>query len=79
MVMPPSMIWPYDTLPFHSLLLQHPPEGIILLQPNFPFRPPGSPEYLGLGFFTILVIILIEIFGSPFLKNCSAVTALLGG
>ena len=40
---------------------------------------PGSPEYLGFGFFTVSIIIIIEIFGSPFFKNASAVTALLGG
>lgn len=41
--------------------------------------PYGSPQFLGLGFSVFAMIILIEIFGSPFLRNCGVVIALLFG
>lgn len=39
----------------------------------------GSPQYVGLGFLVFVVIILLEIFGSPFMRNCSAICGLLVG
>ncbi|EKX43833.1 hypothetical protein GUITHDRAFT_110286 [Guillardia theta CCMP2712] len=41
--------------------------------------PFGSPEYVGLGFAVFLTLILIEVFGSPFLRNCEVALALLFG
>lgn len=41
--------------------------------------PFGSPEYLGLGFSVFFMLILIEIFGSPFMRNCEIVIALIFG
>lgn len=41
--------------------------------------PFGSPQFVGLGFAVFLTIILIEVFGSPFLRNCGVVIALLFG
>lgn len=35
----------------------------------------GSPQFLGLGFFSFMTIILVEIFGSPFMRNSSIVRA----
>jgi uric acid-xanthine permease len=39
--------------------------------------PWGSPEYLGLGFLSFATIILIELFGSPAMRNASIVLGLL--
>lgn len=41
--------------------------------------PFGSPEYVGLGFSVFSMLIIIELFGSPFLRNCSVIIALLFG
>eukprot|EP00873_Tetraselmis_striata_P014342 jgi/Tetstr1/434606/TSEL_023697.t1 len=41
--------------------------------------PFGSLEYLGFGFATLVIVILVEMFGSPFFRSASGVTALLGG
>jgi xanthine/uracil permease len=41
--------------------------------------PFGSSEYLGLGFFVMSTIVLIELFGSPFLRSCGIAIALLLG
>jgi len=41
--------------------------------------PFGSPELVGLGFSVILMLIVVELFGSPFMKNCNVVIALLFG
>ena len=30
----------------------------------------GSPQYIGLGAVVFLVLILLETFGSPFMRNC---------
>jgi len=39
----------------------------------------GSPEYIGLGFSVVLMLILVELFGSPFMKNANVIIALLFG
>ena len=39
--------------------------------------PFGSISYLGLGSVCFLVLLVIEIFGSPFLRNCEIILALL--
>ena len=41
--------------------------------------PFGSPEYVGLGFLVMSTIVLIELFGSPFLRSCGIAIALLFG
>jgi len=41
--------------------------------------PFGSPEYLGLGVSVFVMLILIEMFGSPFMRNCEVVIALIFG
>lgn len=30
----------------------------------------GSPEYVGLGALVFLLLVLLETFGSPFMRNC---------
>ena len=42
-------------------------------------KPFGSPEYIGLGFSVVLMLILVELFGSPFMKNANVIIALLFG
>ena len=39
----------------------------------------GSPEYVALGFSVVLMLILVELFGSPFMKNANVIIALLFG
>jgi uric acid-xanthine permease len=39
----------------------------------------GSAEYIGLGFSVVVGLVLIELFGSIFMKNCNVVIALLFG
>jgi xanthine/uracil permease len=39
----------------------------------------GSPAYIGMGFLTFSMIVIIEIFGSPFMRNASLVLALFIG
>ena len=39
----------------------------------------GATEYIGLGFSVISFLVLIEIFGSTFMKNCNVIIALLFG
>lgn len=41
--------------------------------------PFGSPELIGLGFSVVCMLVLVELFGSPFMKNCNVVIALLFG
>jgi NCS2 family nucleobase:cation symporter-2 len=41
--------------------------------------PFGSGEYVGLGFFVMTVIVIFELFGSPFLRSCGIAIALLLG
>lgn len=38
----------------------------------------GSPEYFGLGLSVILMLVLINIVGSPFMKNSAVILALFG-
>ena len=39
----------------------------------------GASEYVGLGFLTFVTIMSVEVFGSPFMRNCSCVIGLLWG
>jgi len=39
----------------------------------------GSPEYIGLGFSCFAILIVIELFGSPFAKNANVIIALFFG
>lgn len=39
----------------------------------------GSPQYIGLGFLSFITIVLVEFFGSPFMKNASIVVGLIVG
>jgi len=41
--------------------------------------PYGSPEFIGLGFSVMCMLIFIEFFGSIFMKNCNVIIALLFG
>ena len=41
--------------------------------------PFGAAEYVGLGFCVFLFLILTEIFGSPFVRNCQVAIALIIG
>ena len=39
----------------------------------------GSPQFVGLGFLSFVTILLVELFGSPFLKNASIIVGLIVG
>eukprot|EP00957_Ditylum_brightwellii_P209398 15361624-Ditylum_brightwellii.AAC.1 len=39
----------------------------------------GSTEYIGLGFSVLMTLVVIELFGSIFMKNCNVIIALLIG
>ena len=39
--------------------------------------PYGAPEFVGMGFMTVVCMVIIEIVGAPFWKNCSVVISLL--
>lgn len=41
--------------------------------------PWGSGQWIGLGFFVFVIIILVEIFGSPFLRNTQVMIGLIAG
>ncbi|KAJ3126467.1 hypothetical protein HK098_007519 [Nowakowskiella sp. JEL0407] len=41
--------------------------------------PWGSPQFIGLGFLVFATIIIVELFGSPFMKNAQVIIALLLG
>ncbi|KAL7540654.1 hypothetical protein ACHAXR_012734 [Thalassiosira sp. AJA248-18] len=41
--------------------------------------PYGSAEYIGLGFSVLCFLVVIELFGSTFMKNCNVMLALLFG
>ncbi|ACO69125.1 Nucleobase:Cation symporter-2 family [Micromonas commoda] len=41
--------------------------------------PFGSPELVGLGFSVFVMLVLVELFGSPMMKNCNVIIALLFG
>jgi len=64
----------------------------ILSQEDLSFPPPfptcvngetselyGSPQYIGLGFSVMAFLVVIELFGSVFMKNCNVILALLFG
>ncbi|KAH7322229.1 Xanthine/uracil permease [Rhizoctonia solani] len=61
-----------------------PETGIFRLCPTIMAKcvrplPWGSPEFIGLGFLSFITIVLVELFGSPFLKNASIIVGLLVG
>ncbi|CAE6478588.1 unnamed protein product [Rhizoctonia solani] len=59
-----------------------PETGIFRLCPTIMAKRPlpwGSPEFIGLGFLSFITIVLVELFGSPFLKNASIIVGLLVG
>ncbi|QRW10320.1 xanthine/uracil permease [Ceratobasidium sp. AG-Ba] len=59
-----------------------PETGIFQLCPTIFAKRPlpwGSPEFIGLGFLSFITIVLVELFGSPFLKNASIICGLLVG
>ncbi|KAI0306998.1 permease family-domain-containing protein, partial [Multifurca ochricompacta] len=59
-----------------------PSAGFFQLCPNIAAPRPlpwGSPEFIGLGFLSFLCILLVELFGSPFLKNISIIVGLAVG
>ncbi len=39
----------------------------------------GAPQYVGLGFSVLCFLVVIELFGSVFMKNCNVILALLFG
>ncbi|KAB5587894.1 Xanthine/uracil permease [Ceratobasidium theobromae] len=59
-----------------------PETGIFRLCPTISAKRPlpwGSPEFIGLGFLSFITIVIVELFGSPFLKNASIIVGLLVG
>lgn len=59
-----------------------PSSGFFQLCPNIAAPRPlpwGSPEFIGLGFLSFVSILLVELFGSPFLKNASIIVGLAVG
>lgn len=59
-----------------------PAEGLFRLCPNINAKQAarwGSPQYLGLGFVSFVTIIIVEIFGSPFMRNASIIMGLIVG
>lgn len=58
-----------------SGLTETPPELCTGLRPGTW----GSPQYIGLGFLSFVTIILVEFFGSPFMKNASIIMGLVIG
>ncbi|KIY68433.1 xanthine/uracil permease [Cylindrobasidium torrendii FP15055 ss-10] len=59
-----------------------PESGFFQLCPNINAPralPWGSPEFIGLGFLSFMTILLVELFGSPFLKNVSIILGLVVG
>ncbi|CAL1699870.1 unnamed protein product [Somion occarium] len=62
--------------------MSRPETGLFALCPtvNAPRPLPwGSPEFIGLGFLSFISILLVELFGSPFLKNVSIIVGLAIG
>jgi hypothetical protein len=58
------------------------PQGIFALCPTTLAPRPlpwGSPEFIGLGFLSLISILLTELFGSPFLKSISIIVGLAVG
>ena len=39
----------------------------------------GSPEYIAMGFSVVVMLVLVEMFGSPLMKNANVIIALLFG
>jgi xanthine/uracil permease len=39
----------------------------------------GSAEYIGLGFLSFITIVIVEMFGSPFMRNASIIMGLVVG
>ncbi|GHJ88344.1 hypothetical protein NliqN6_4746 [Naganishia liquefaciens] len=39
----------------------------------------GSPQFMGLGFLSFITIVIVELFGSPFMRNASIIMGLLVG
>lgn len=59
-----------------------PETGFFALCPNIAAPRPlpwGSPEFIGLGFLSFATIILVEAFGSPFMRNISIICGLIVG
>jgi len=46
---------------------------------GFSTLPYGSPVYIGLGFFVMVCTLVLELFGSPFMRSCQVAIALLLG
>lgn len=59
-----------------------PSSGIFELCPTI-FAPKaavwGSPQFIGLGFLSFMTIVLVELFGSPFMRNGSIIIGLIVG
>merc|ERR1719223_303587 len=59
--------------------------GVVCAEAGFPCAagdvslPYGSPELIGLGFSVLCFLVVIELFGSTFMKNCNVILALLFG
>ncbi|KAG9095516.1 hypothetical protein FRC06_009707 [Ceratobasidium sp. 370] len=59
-----------------------PATGIFTLCPTTSAKRPlpwGSPEFIGFDFLSFITNVLVELFGSPFLKNASVIVGLLVG
>lgn len=67
-------------------------EDVVTYDPPLQFGPPfptcangevnlgyGSPQFIGLGFSVMCFLVVIEIFGSTFMKNCNVFLALMFG
>jgi len=67
------MLGPFTKAPFRMLCDMAAPGAEPVMLPY------GSPEYIGLGFSVMFMLVLIELFGSPFLKNCNVVMGLIFG
>lgn len=50
-----------------------------VLIPDGRSYPWGAPEWIGLGFFVFVIIVLVELFGSPFLRNTQVIFGLISG
>ncbi|KAK9899328.1 Xanthine/uracil permease [Cystobasidium minutum MCA 4210] len=59
-----------------------PETGLFALCPNINAPKPlpwGSAQFIGLGFLSFVTIILVELFGSPFMRNASIIMGLIVG
>lgn len=50
-----------------------------IVTPDGRSYPWGAPEWIGLGFFVFVIIVLIELFGSPFFRNTQVFFGLISG